>query len=390
MPESYSVSDALQIAKIGLETIKIKIVGEVSEVNAKPGYKAVYFSIKDKKSSLPCLMWKYKYMSMDSDLTVGQMVEIVGKFSLYAAKGRMNFDVESYNLAGEGQLRLQVAKLAKKLESLGYTKDKAPIPEFPQRVGVVTSPRGAVIHDILRTIKRRMPTIKVVFAGCPVEGEDAAKHMIKALDCLEGKCDVILLCRGGGSFEDLMPFNDEDLAMKIVSLNTPVVTGIGHEPDTTIADLVSDFRASTPTAAAEKVSFNSVDLINNYAYRLANVKSATVNRLRLTKDRLDDISARPIFADGRMLFSADYQALDYIQEKLYGMSLERFENQLSLYSAKLHDKSPLVVLSRGYSATTNKEGKLIKSVNQVEIGQDINVKVSDGTLNARIRSKNER
>ncbi|MDO5329342.1 MAG: exodeoxyribonuclease VII large subunit [Coriobacteriia bacterium] len=392
-PETYSVSDALMIAKIGLETIHIKIIGEVSELNAKPGYKAVYFTIKDKNSALPCLMWKNRYMAMDADLELGSMVEVEGRFSLYQAKGRMNFDVESYNLAGEGELRMQVAKLAKKLEKEGLTsiERKKPIPEFTSRVGVVTSPRGAVIHDILRTINRRMPTINVVFAGCAVEGNNAPSDMIAALDLLDKQnCDVIILARGGGSFEDLMPFNDEALALKIVDMETPVITGIGHEPDNTIADLVSDFRASTPTAAAEKVSYNLVDYISNYTARLDNVKRSTLNRLQLTRDRLNDIASRPIFADPTKLFASDFQTLDYIHEKLISLDLLKdFNNQVSLAAAKLEDKSPLTILSRGYSATTDVNGKLVKSINDVNIDDDINVAVSDGIINARIRSKHE-
>lgn len=391
-PESLSVSDALQIAKIGLETIKVRILGEISEISNNRGYKAVYFTIKDKMSSLPCLMWKNKFDRLNINLEVGSLVEISGKFSLYAAKGRMNFDVDDITLAGEGQLRMMVARIAKKLESEGLTdiSRKKIIPVMPERIGLVTSPRGAVVHDVIRTLNRRMPIAKLVFAGCAVEGPQAPKLMIQALDCLENAgVDVICLCRGGGSFEDLMPFNDEDLARKIASLKTPVVTGIGHEPDTTIADLVSDFRASTPTGAAQAVSFDSKDFIADYSSKLNLIKNRIISRLKLTKEKLDSISSRPIFADGANLFSAHFQTIDYNYEKLktlLDIFLNKYKNSVAVASAKLHDKSPLVILSRGYSATTDQDGNIIKCVNQVERGQNLNISVMDGKIGAVVES----
>lgn len=412
--DAMSVSDALLIAKTGLESIKLNIVGEISEISNKPGYKAIYFTIKDKKSALPCLMWKNRFVACDIDLKAGDLVEVRGKFSLYAAKGRMNFDVAHINLAGEGELRMQVARLAKKLQSLGLTDPsrKKSIPKMSKRIAVVTSPRGAVIHDVLRTLRRRMPLVKVSFVGTAVEGNDAPMRIIKALDCADNACaDVILLVRGGGSFEDLMPFNDEDLAMKISSCKTPIVTGIGHEPDTTIADLVSDFRASTPTAAAEAVSINISDYIEDQSKRLDSFKNIMKNRLRLTGEKLDSIASRPIFADARHLYAAEHQSLDYTQEKLARLleqlllpqtqnlehlfgrlkqglkeSTKSYESEIAIAAAKLHDKSPLVVVSRGYSITHDSQKKLVKSVEQVATGDSIDVQVSDGHLNCEIKN----
>ena len=389
-PDHYSVSDALLIAKTGLESIRIKIVGEVSELSDKRGYKAVYFTIKDAKSALPCLMWKNKYDAAGTEISIGSMVEVSGKFSLYAAKGRMNFDVDTINLAGEGELRLQVARLAKKLESEGLcdADKKLPVPSFPKRIGLVTSPRGAVVHDVIRTLNRRMPTSNVVFAGVAVEGNKAPEEMIKALDVVEeAGVDVIILCRGGGSFEDLMPFNDEALARRIASSKTPIVTGIGHEPDTTIADLVSDFRASTPTGAAEAVSLDSKEMVANYSAQLNNIKTGIIGRVKVTHERLEAIASRPIFADGTKLFEAEFQTLDYNQEKLVRMLAElskKYENQISLASAKLHDKSPLVILARGYSATKDASGKIVKNISQVKAGDKISVRVSDGQIDTTV------
>ncbi len=202
-------------------------------------------------------MWMSRYQAAGVQLAVGALVEMTGRFSLYAAKGRMNFDVFSVTLAGEGQLRLQVANLARELEAMGLMapERKRPLPAYPQVIGIVTSPRGSVIHDMLRTLRRRYPLAKVLFAGVPVDGPGAADAMVDGLaKVVFAGAEMVLLGRGGGSFEDLMPFNDRRLARTIAACPVPVVTGIGHETDTTIADMVSDVRASTPTAAAEAVA----------------------------------------------------------------------------------------------------------------------------------------
>ena len=169
---ALSVSAAMGLAKNALEEVVVRLVGEVSEVNDKPGYKAVYFTVKDEKASLPCMMWMNRYQASGVALSVGALVELTGRFSLYAAKGRMNFDVFSVSLAGEGQLRLQVANLARELEAMGLMDParKRPLPAYPEAIGLVTSPRGAAVHDVLRTLRRRYPLARILFAGVPVEG----------------------------------------------------------------------------------------------------------------------------------------------------------------------------------------------------------------------------
>lgn len=257
---ALSVSAAMGLAKNALEEVVVRLVGEVSEVNDKPGYKAVYFTVKDEKASLPCMMWMNRYQASGVALSVGALVELTGRFSLYAAKGRMNFDVFSVSLAGEGQLRLQVANLARELEAMGLMDParKRPLPAYPEAIGLVTSPRGAAVHDVLRTLRRRYPLARILFAGVPVEGPGAADGLVDGLaKVVFAGAEVVLLVRGGGSFEDLMPFNDRRLARTIAACPVPVVTGIGHEPDTSIADMVADVRASTPTAAAEAVGAGS-------------------------------------------------------------------------------------------------------------------------------------
>lgn len=413
--EALSVSAAMAKAKGALESFTVKLIGEVSEVNNKPGYKAVYFTVKDTRSSLPCMMWLNRYDAAGVEVRVGMLVELTGRFTLYAPKGRMNFDVFGIALAGEGNLRLQVANLAKKLQAEGLMRPerKRPLPSYPQNIGLVTSPHGAAVHDVLRTLRRRFPLAKVTVAGVAVEGEGAATGLIAALKATEqAGSEVILLVRGGGSFEDLMPFNDEQLARELVALSVPVVTGIGHEPDTSIADMVADLRASTPTAAAEAISPAPEALETFFMSCRTNLLSAQTRHMERRSMMLDRIGSRPIFQDPNMLFSVEAQTLDFSEERLHraipinlerdiqkleqetirlracgSTLLQRYENTLSIKAQRLHDLSPLIVLSRGYAIAKDTHGAVIKDVVSVEPGDTINVDISNGRLHCCVESK---
>ncbi|MBQ9069045.1 MAG: exodeoxyribonuclease VII large subunit, partial [Eggerthellaceae bacterium] len=287
-----SVTEAMNVAKGALESCTLTLVGEVSEVSNKPGYKAVYFTVKDEGASLPAMMWMNRFHASGVDLRVGMLVKLTGRFTLYAPKGRMNFDVFSLSLTGEGDLRQKVADLARKLrgEGLMEASRKRPLPLYPQAIGLVTSPRGAAVHDVLRTLRRRFPAARILLAGVPVEGAQAPAHLIEGLGAtVAAGAEVVLLVRGGGSFEDLMPFNDESLARTIASLPVPVVTGVGHEPDNSIADMVADVRASTPTAAAETVAPDALDLATSLSASHANVTRLLLGRIDRSKAALESL-----------------------------------------------------------------------------------------------------
>ncbi len=383
---ALSVSAAMGLAKRSLEDIVVRILGEVSEVSNKPGYKAVYFSVKDSSASLPCMMWNNRYLAAGVELRVGMLVELTGRFTLYAPKGRMNFDVFSLSLAGEGSLRLQVANLARKLSAEGLMSQerKRPLPLLPQTIGVVTSPRGAAVHDVLRTLRRRYPLARVLLAGVPVEGADAPRGLIEALGRVSAAgAEVVLLVRGGGSFEDLMSFNDEALARFVASMPVPVVTGIGHEPDTTIADMVSDLRASTPTAAAESVAPTLESLrqqLQTLTTRLYHDQQRQYEALRHRVDRIGDL---PLFQEPQRLFDSEALALDELSLRLRHIGetfTNRYQTQLSVFAARLHDLSPLVVLGRGYALVRDDNAAIVKTIGQVSPGDDVTVSVSDGDL----------
>lgn len=407
-----SVSEAMQAAKRSLESITVKLIGEVSEVNAKAGYKAVYFTVKDAGASLPCMIWLNRYHQSGVQLCVGQRVELTGRFTLYAPKGRMNFDVFSISLAGEGDLRRRVAELAQRLEREGLmaASRKRPVGSLYEHIGLVTSPRGAAVHDVLRTIRRRFPVAKISLAGVAVEGSQAPQGIVFGIDaCVRAGCEVILVVRGGGSFEDLMPFNDERLARAIAACPVPIVTGIGHEPDTSIADMVADVRSSTPTAAAERVSPDSSTLLRELDARAASMSASQRLAIERYEARLGHIASRPLFKDPHLLFSTDLLTLDLLHDRLSRAlpeclakdslhlndmqrrlcdraktSFERFEHDLALRAGRLHDLSPLAVLSRGYAIAKDEEGSVVRSIHAVHGGDRIDVAVSDGVISCSV------
>lgn len=405
---ALTVSAALSLVNTELDALPLVIEGEVSQVSNKPGYKAVYFTIKDKNACLPCMMWMNRFNAAKIDLRVGALVRVAGKLSIYAAKGTMNFTVQSLSLAGEGDLRLKIAQLAQKLAQEGLTSQerKRLLPVYPEIIGLVTSPRGAAVHDVLRTLRRRYPSARVVLAGVPVEGVEAPRNMMMGMkEVVDAGAQLVLLVRGGGSFEDLMPFNDEHLARTIARCPVPVVTGIGHEPDTTIADLVADLRCSTPTAAAEAVSPNEGYLDELLMRRAAQFEASLDRRIHAEGLRLKGLETRPLFKDPQALFSQAWMGIDYGSERL-GRAIpanlardaqtlssaqqrlarasksgfERFESQLSLASAQMHSLSPLAVLGRGYAIAYDQQGKVLKSVEGVNGGDHISVRVNKGTI----------
>lgn len=267
--DALSVSQAAELAAGALHGVpKITVLGEVTGFrgpNARSGH--CYFQIKDEAAALECIVWKGTYDKRAFDLRDGLQVLFTGTFDLYKPTGKMSFKASSFTLAGEGLLRQQVAQLAEKLrrEGLMEPERKRRIPVFCTRVAVVTSLSGAVVNDVKRTLRRRNPMVEVVCVGAKVQGEGAPAELVEGLRraaAIAPAPDCILLVRGGGSFEDLMTFNDEGLARAVAACPVPVVTGIGHEPDNSICDMVSDRRCSTPTAAAESVAPEFSELVN--------------------------------------------------------------------------------------------------------------------------------
>lgn len=414
-PTAFTVTQAMNTAKRALSAIDITVVGEVSELSDKPGYKAVYFTLTDKTAAMSCLMWRNVFDAAGIVLRQGMLVEVSGSFGVYVQKGRMNFTVRSLRQAGEGDLRLKVAQLAEKLRREGLMDDsrKRRLPSMPQHIAVVTSPRGKAVHDCLRTLRRRYPLAEVYVCGVPVEGANAPAEIIHALEVAAASdAEVILLVRGGGSYEDLMPFNDEALARAVANSPTPVVTGIGHEPDNSIVDMVSDRRCSTPTAAAEAVAPSLDELAAGLQNRGVRCAAALAQRLERVRSYLDAVSSRPLFSNPQDVLSQYGLGLDAQQERLHraipealvrdertlSRSYERFEGlektlftrfdkRLAVDASRLQDLSPLSILSRGYAVAYAADGhSVVDAVSKVSPGDEVSVQVSDGRINTKVIS----
>jgi len=410
---ALSVTEAMTLAKQALESVRLRVVGEVSEFNDKAGYKAAYFTVCDGGSAMPCLMWRDAYLASGLQLRCGMLVEIAGQFSAYVPKGRMQFTVRQLALAGEGRMRMEVADVARRLEAEGlmHPDRKRVLPRFPQRIAVVTSPRGKAIHDVLRTLRRRYPLAELLIAGVQVEGDGAVAAIVEGLRVAAAATpDVVLLVRGGGSYEDLMPFNAEVVARAIAVLPVPVVTGIGHEPDTSIADMVADARASTPTAAAEAVSPSVEELTALVAREQHLLGRALRHRIQVASHAVTQLASRSAFSDPHVVIGAASQALDiarvrldraiperlerdgqrvgYARERLASAGprlMERSRAKVGLAAARLEDLSPLAILARGYSASFAADGHtVVRSVSQVRAGERVVVRLSDGRMGCTV------
>ena len=355
-PNACSVTQAMNMAKRGLEQIRLTVVGEISEFSDKAGYKAAYFTIRDDECSMPCLMWRDVYRASGLQLRQGMLVQVTGCFSCYPAKGRMQFTVRKIALAGEGNLRMQVAQIAQKLQAEGLMDPsrKRRTPALPARIAVVTSPRGKAIRDVMRTLRRRYPLGELMVFGVPVEGAGAPAAMCEALVAAQQAQpapDVILLVRGGGSYEDLMPFNDEGLARCVAASTIPVVTGIGHEPDNSIADMVADRRCSTPTAAAEAVAPSVDELrqkLKNATRMLGDAYGGQVGRLSASLEKLAD---RRVWDDPHYLTGGFQQTLDMQSERLVRAlpaTLNARRSELDLLGQRLSSAIPEGLSARSH------------------------------------------
>ena len=364
----------------------LKVKGEIT------GFKRhfsghLYFSIKDEAARVQCVMFRQNAQSLDFEPADGQMVVIEGGASLYAATGTYQIYCQNMHRAGAGALFLKFEALKKKLAEAGLFDPslKKPLPLLPERVGIVTSPTGAALRDMLRILRRRNPAVDILIAPCQVQGEGAADDIARALDRLNrhGGVDVILCGRGGGSIEDLWAFNEEIVARAIARSRIPVISCVGHETDTTIADFVADARAATPSMAAEMaapVRQELLDALEGLRRRLAR---ALGNRLVLNRERLARLG-RGLRSPEALLIRPRRDALMRLRARM-DLALERrtvsARGRLQLLMRALQGLNPDGVLSRGY-ALVKSDGKIITDASGVKPGQDVTITLWKGALDA--------
>jgi exodeoxyribonuclease VII large subunit len=367
------------------------VEGEVSNLS-QPSSGHLYFTIKDSSSALRCVMWRNAVTRQAFLPRDGDAIEVHGNISLYEASGYYQLYADLIRPAGEGALYQEFLRLKAQLESEGLFDPlrKKPIPPWPRIIGIVTSPTGAALRDMLRTIKRRYPPVEIILAPTAVQGEEAPAGILTAIESLNRvvKPDVILLARGGGSIEDLRAFNDEGVARAIVDSQAPVITGVGHETDFTIADFAADLRAATPTAAAELATPDQADL--RQALSALSADNLRAMQLLLQTRRTDLERSHSLLLSRSPLgrVRRDRQRLDELNLRgsialMHTLEIDRA--RLAGLDLRLRALNPQAILERGFSIVTHLDGRIVRSVQQVQPEDDLQVRVSDGEFGARVQ-----
>lgn len=390
-PRIWSVSQVNRAVRSLLETAVdvLWVGGEVANwTRARSGHR--YFTLKDDRAQVRCVMWERHARELPVDPDEGMSVRVLGTITLYEARGEYQLSVQRLEAEGtEGLWRLAFEKLRARLEAEGLLDParKRPLPRYPRRVGVVTSTTGAAVRDIVSVLGRRAPWLPVVVRGTRVQGEGAATEIARAVRHLaeSGLCDVLIVGRGGGSQEDLWAFNEEPVARAIAASPIPVVSAVGHEVDVTISDLVADVRAPTPSAAAEAVAPDSEQLARGLMHvpeRLARGLRASVERRRAAVERVDLRLGRAM----ERRFSPLRQRTDEAHRRLEGGTLglvERLGASLTALGGRLHALSPLAVLERGYAVARAEDGRVLRRVDDFPAGRTFTLRLADGSVGAR-------
>ncbi|MDC0469957.1 exodeoxyribonuclease VII large subunit [Candidatus Pseudothioglobus singularis] len=415
--EIYSVTHFVRLCKNSIEKHipQSFIQGEISNLS-KPSSGHWYFSLKDESSQIRCAFFRLNQRKIQFTPENGMSVIIRGVTTLYPQRGDFQLIVQQMEPAGVGNLQLAFdqLKIKLRLEGLFDSENKKEIPEYPEKIGVISSSTGSVIRDIIEVLKSRYPLSEILLYDTIVQGENAHHKIIKALKAADDQkiCDVLILARGGGSLEDLWAFNEEELARAIFDCSTPIISSIGHETDTTIADFVADLRAPTPSAAAvsatpdvNAILYNAAKLrkyllesikqsVESNKYSLALLRQRIIDpsqQLLLNAQKLDDLELRLIRTNKRII-NENKRKLKLLISQLQNYS-ENFiklqKNQLSNRASVLSLLSPLNTLSRGYTITQNKKGEIVTSHNQINSEELIITQFYDGKVTSKVVNKED-
>jgi exodeoxyribonuclease VII large subunit len=439
-PAVYTVTELQRKLRTELEErhASVLVTGEISnfQINARSGHG--YFTLKDENAQVKCVMWRDQLMRVRHRLDDGLKVIVKAKVTIYEQGGQLQLSVLQIEPKGLGARQLEYRERVEKLRAEGLTADarKRPIPKHPRTIGLVTSKSGAAIQDVLRTILRRDPFAEVIIANTPVQGDEACHSIVRALKAIDKleRCDVILLVRGGGSSEDLWCFNEENVARAIAGTRAPVITGIGHETDVTIADLVADLRASTPTAAAEhavpirsevrarfkqletalhRALFHRVQQLSRRLHEIqarlqAKGPQATIQRRAQRFDELTARSERSIRAhlqrrrdllarlerrlgrhDPREKLRAIDHRLKMLEARATAAAGRRLANERHAFAVvahRLESISPLAILSRGYALVRTADGRVVRRAIDVRPRDRISIRLAEGALAATVEA----
>ncbi|NOT81991.1 MAG: exodeoxyribonuclease VII large subunit [Gallionella sp.] len=389
------------------------VSGEISNlVKAASGH--FYFSLKDDLAQVRCVMFRHKSHLIEQPLMNGKMVEVLALATLYEQRGDFQLTVEQARPAGLGILFEQFERLKKLLDSEGlFAEDrKRPLPKFPKQIGIVTSPQAAALRDVLTTLKSRMPSVPVVLYPTPVQGSGSGEKIAQAIRLANqrAECDVLIVCRGGGSIEDLWAFNEEVVARAIASSAIPMVSGIGHETDFTIADFVADERAPTPTAAAQRVALDRHALLRGLQDQAQHLQRVQRHRLQNAMQSLDYVQ-RGLVHPAQQL-QRQTQQLNQLQQRMqraftyrkqqqhwqWQSLVQRFGKTMhstqAQWSARLENNgqhlgllNPHQVLARGYSLVQDDSGRVVSDAEQLAMGAELRITFAQGWAKAEVKEK---
>ncbi len=412
---------------------RVYLTGEISNFRLRPTHQ--YFSLKDENAIISATMFQSAFKKIQFRPEEGMKVLVIGKVSVFEKSGQYQINIEHMEPDGVGALFLAYEQLKKKLEAEGlFSLPKKPIPQFPKKIAILTSESGAVIQDIQTTVARRFPIVQLVLYPTVVQGVHAVNSILKNLDLVEQEdYDVIIIGRGGGSIEDLWAFNEESVVRRVAELSIPVISSVGHETDTTLIDFVSDMRAATPTAAAEIATPVLLEIHQQLRNLQTRLEQALTRQLQIKRERMQALANASIFQNPERIYQIYQQRVDQLEMRLQQMMQQsvqqkrqqllknqhrlelgspsrrvQTEKQALQYLAKrleqaqgqlMKDKkqqfqrviqqldllSPLKIMNRGYGILQQEE-TIIKSVDQLEVEQELTIQLVDGTVRSKVTS----
>ncbi|TGK53536.1 exodeoxyribonuclease VII large subunit [Leptospira kanakyensis] len=418
---SLSVSEVNRLIKSKLqdspEFKNIWIRGEISNHSQTNSSGHMYFSLKDQTSVIKCAFFSFQAKNYrGTPLRNGMEILVYGSVSVYEPGGYYSITVQKVEEIGEGDILLKIEKLKKALHEKGIfdVNHKRPLPKFPKRLGIVTSPKGAAVEDIIRIATDLNPSIQILVSPCLVQGDGAEVSIIEAIKEINDpkwEVDVIIAGRGGGSFEDLMAFNQEAVVMAYYNSKIPIISAVGHEIDRVLTDLAADATTPTPTAAAKLAVPNVSDTLIRLDEMEDRIKSALKAVVRLGKEKWVGITGRPVFQNPKTLLETRTGALEELVTKIsllgknylvrkqsefqkfdtlshnWKSYLERIQNKFTLAEQRLVHFSPLGTLQRGYSVVRNKDKQVISSIHKIKKNESLEVFLSDGKLLVEVKEK---
>ena len=412
---------------------RVYLTGEISNFRLRPTHQ--YFSLKDENAIISATMFQSAFKKIQFRPEEGMKVLVIGKVSVFEKSGQYQINIEHMEPDGVGALYLAYEQLKKKLEAEGlFSLPKKPIPQFPKKIAILTSESGAVIQDIQTTVARRFPIVQLVLYPTVVQGVHAVNSILKNLDLVEQEdYDVVIIGRGGGSIEDLWAFNEEPVVRRVAELSIPVISSVGHETDTTLIDFVSDMRAATPTAAAEIATPVLMEIYQQLRNLQTRLEQALSRQLQIKRERMQALANASIFQNPERIYQVYQQRVDQLEMRLQQMMQQsvqhkrqqllknqhrlelgspsrrvQTEKQALQYLAKrleqaqgqlMKDKkqqfqraiqqldllSPLKIMNRGYGILQQEE-TIIKSVDQLEVNQELTIQLVDGTVRSKVTS----